>query len=124
MEKKNSKIFLTKDGKEAGETFVIQRDHPDPNFSRSKWQSKMVYHPTYGPGLVTNITENGIATLEILSDDYKETLFKREIPLEELFYNFTFINKLIFALKRFFVIMGKRTFVDYYAKGRDTKGKD
>lgn len=89
----------------------------------AKWQSKMAFHPTYGPCLVTKITPYKLATIEIFSDDYKETLFKKEVRLDELFYNFTFFNKLVFAFKRFFVILSKRTFVDHYLEKLDAEGR-
>lgn len=131
MDKQKRKIFHFKDGEEAGETQVIELSFKEAensfktgNFSRSKWQSKTVFHPTFGPALCTKITDGGTATIEILSDDAKETLFKREVPLDELFYNYTFTNKMIFAFKTFFLILRRRTFVDHFAKGRDTRGKD
>lgn len=91
--------------------------------TRTKWQSKMAFHPTYGPCLVTKVPNDYAVTIEILSDDYKETLFKKEVPLSDLFYNFTFLNKVLYAFKRFFVVMGKRTFVDHYFEGADKKGR-
>ena len=133
MKKESNKLSQYKNNNEdAGftsrheEVFPAEPDtskQPPIEQIRHKWQSKMASHPTYGPVLVTNITPHLEATVEILSNDYRETLFKKNVPMNELFYNFTFFNKLCFAFKSFFVVMSKRTFVDHNYEKLDNHGR-